>query len=164
MNPRIHRLHIDFQRMQELERNSPYVKIDQTTGNPPEIYVLHLTCKGIISLHNNKPDFSASHKIAVSLDKEYPRCNPHLTMITSVFHPNIYSSGIIDVGAWFPYMLLSDVIVQVIRLIRYEYFDTWSPSNRAALIWAVNNRHLFPLEDAQIVRPDTIDNVGRSFG
>lgn len=156
MNPRFRRLNRDLEDLRELEARSPFVTIQAMDGTPPEKYVLHLTCKGITKLNRGTPVYSSSHQLGIHLHNEYPRRLPQFEMLTPVYHPNIAQSGQVCIGdegdhGWAPGMKLSDVIVRIIEIIRYENIGLGSPFNVPAAHWAQKNQYLFPLESSQIV-------------
>lgn len=157
LNPRLRRLRIDYERMRDLEARSPYMAIEQATGDPADNYLIHLTCKGIASIAQQRPRYSHSHRLSISLGGSYPREMPLLEMLTPLYHPNISSLGLIDLGGYSLTMTLTDIVVKVIRIIRFEHFNPHSAFQRSAAEWATENQHLFPLERNQIVREDNID-------
>ena len=165
MDPRIDRLRQDYVNMKELAARSEFVSIEQKEGDPPEKYVLHLTCKGIQRVNaDGSPVITESFFLSVELHDEYPRQGPLfqiLADITPVFHPNIANSGAVCYGdegeqGWAPSMALTDVVVRIIRMIRYQNFGLESVWNEKAAEWAKENMEMFPLDERQIVRRDSI--------
>ncbi len=164
MNPRLNRLRNDYKKMQDLAARSPFVTIEATEGDPPETYVLHLTCKGITQLDSNKqPIYSASHRLRIELNEEYPRKAPNFDMLTPVYHPNIGSGGMVCIGdqgdhGYSPAMRLDDLVVRIIRMIRYQKYEPKSYFNKFAADWAKveENQQLFPLETTQIIGEELI--------
>lgn len=173
MNPRLNRLKRDYEKLQELAARSPFVTIHSTEGNPPEKYILHLTCKGIREIAANQmPIFSESHYLSIDLHDNYPRKGPRFQILaekTPVVHPNITANGQICIGdagdhGWSPAMGLDDIIIRIIQMIRYENVGLKSAFNWEAAKWAAKNQQLFPLDTRQIVGEELleitlIDNV-----
>jgi hypothetical protein len=80
-------------------------------------------------------------------------------MVTPVWHPNIATSGDVcygDLGdhGWASGLKISDLVIRVFEMIRYENMGENSAFNSAAAVWAVNHRYLFPLEKGQILFRD----------
>ena len=50
-------------------------------------------------------------------------------------------------------MGLDDLVVRIIKIIRYENFSLTSVLNDPAVLWARRNMELFPLDTTQIVGP-----------
>ncbi|MBP8949651.1 MAG: hypothetical protein KBG73_12485 [Candidatus Promineofilum sp.] len=158
-NPRIKRLQRDYQKLVELASSSPFVHIEQAMGQPPNKYVIRLTCRGITTIDGSgRPVFSNNHLLAVDLHNEYPRRGPLFNMLTPVWHPNIgHGPGgwvcIGDAGdhGYSPAMGLDDLIVRIIEIIRYENYTPGSAANGLARDWVSHQpKTMFPLETAQI--------------
>ncbi len=156
MNPRLNRLKNDYEKMQELAARSSFVTIEKTEGNPPDKYVLHLTCKGIRELRNGKPIYSESHRLHINLNSNYPSGKPIFEMKTPVVHPNIASSGNVCIGKFSPAMRLDDVVIRAIKIIRYEKMDLEDSYGGTVKRWASENQHLFPLDERQILDEEVI--------
>lgn len=163
MNPRMRRLQRDYEKLQDLAARSKFVSIQATEGNPPEKYVLKLTCKGIAKLNSrNQPRYSRSHLLGIALTRNYPRKPPHFKVTTPIFHPNIGQSGTVCIGdegdhGYAPSMGLDDLIIRIVEIIRYENTGLDSPFNIYAAGWAERNQCLFPLEDSQIVGEELLE-------
>lgn len=163
MNPRFNRLKRDHEKLKALAARSPFVTINGFLGNPPDKYVLHLSCKGISNITpQSKPIFSNSFLLGIHLHGEYPRKGPEFQIFTDktpIFHPNIATNGLICYGdagdhGWKPSMGLDDVVVRIIQMIRYENKSLTSAHNLEAAAWAAKNSGLFPLDERQILGPE----------
>jgi len=156
-NPRLNRLRRDHEKMLELVERSSIISIERAEGKPPHTYYLHLTCAGVRKVRGDGlPVISKSHQLVVHLHDQYPRRIPTLQMLTPVFHPNIGQSGTICIGddgdhGYAPSMGLDDLVVRIVRIIRYENYSLQSVLNTPAERWAAANAHLFPLGTKQIV-------------
>jgi len=169
-NPRFNRLTAEYNKLQELDLRSAFVEILQMEGNPPETYILALTCKGITSIDpsSKQPIFSEKHRLKIELPATYPRHKPDFIMLTPVWHPNIGASGNVCIGdigdhGYAPAMGLDDLVIRIIEMIRYENYNPKSAFNLGAAQWSLEHRDLFPLDTRQIleelVEIDIIDDI-----
>ncbi len=163
MNPRLNRLKADCEKIKELERRSPFVKVIKTKGDPPTEYTLRLTCKGMTSLSSGRPVYSEAHDLKIILPVAYPRVQPELAMLSPIFHPNFNGQTICIGHSYSPSMGLDDLVVVIIQMIRYENYNPESAYNSAAVEWAKNNRNKIPLDKRQIIEEDVqikiLDNI-----
>lgn len=157
-NPRVKRLQNDYDKMRALESSSQYVTIEGTDGNPPDKYVVQLTCRSITSINGSQPVYGSFHRMGIDLHTDYPRKGPLVVMLTSVFNPNVFGNGVVCIGdkgdhGWAPSMGLDDLVVRVIETLRYEpeTVNPNSPANGIAADWMKRqNGNMFPLETGQI--------------
>lgn len=156
---RLRRLENDYERMKKLRHLSPF--IDFTAyGKPlenPQKYEVTFRCKGLI-WKNAGPVFSVHHQVEIYLQSEYPTSQPHLKWLTPIFHPNILGSdyghsGTVCIGKWTPSMFLCDLCIKVGEMIQYKNYDTLSPLNTKAAVWADENRHLLPVDKRDLLKP-----------
>ena len=164
MNPRIRRLHADYEGLKEFAARSGIVSIETVEGNPPERYVMHLNCIGIERLDKSgKPEFTNSHRLEVQLHDNYPSRKPLINMLSKIYHPNISARGTVCIGdtgdhGYAPSMKLADLVMRIVEMVRYENVGLESPFNVEAKKWAAKNMHLFPLDESQIVsEPELAD-------
>ena len=153
-NPHLKRLVTDYNKLRELEARSPYVRILNTMGDPPTVYEIFLSCKGISRLNNGRPEYSEAHRLKITLHPEYPRNAPRFEMLTDVWHPNVSASRTVCIGKYAPSMGLDDLVIRIIEIIRYENIGLDSPFNSSAAAWARSHNNLFPLDKRQIVLED----------
>ena len=158
LDPHRSRLSADYTKLKELQTNSPFVEVLESTGMPPDKYVVLLKCKGITHLDAaGMPVYSEMHRLKIELPSTYPRNIPVLQMLTPVWHPNINSEqGWICMGhegerGYAPSMSLEDLVVRIIQIIRYENYSREAYLNVSAFEWAKRNSHLFPLDASPII-------------
>lgn len=163
--PRVRRLQSDFNKLQELDSRSPYIKIKSTEGEPPEKYIVELRCKGISKLDsNNNPVYADTFNLVIQLQHDYPSKAPLFEILaeqTPIYHPNIGAGGLVCIGdagdhGWSPALSLDDVVIRIIQMIRYENVGFESPFNMFANEWAQKNTHLFPLDTTHIITEDSV--------
>ena len=158
INPRLNRLQAEYEKIRELAERSEFVRILEVEGNPPEKYLLQLTCNGISGLDGQQmPVYSEDHRLVIYLPPEFPRKGPVFQMMSPVWHPNIAQNGQVCYGdegdhGYSPSMGLDDLVIRIINMIRYENMGLDSAFNLLAAHWARRNQNLFPLDTSQIVQ------------
>ncbi len=139
-SPRIRRLRNDRKAMEKLRSESTIIDFD-VTGEPATKYTIRFYGKGLW-----RPNGSSSvlarelHEVRIVLGAAYPRMMPELNWNSPIFHPNISASGVVCLGGygthWVPSLSLDELCEMLWDMIRYENFDTESPYNREAALWA----------------------------
>jgi len=149
-SPRDRRLNSDFQSVQTLTEESTIFSFE-ANGTPPQKYRLIFSGSGfwrdrygVISVINH-------HEVLVELGAAYPRMVPNLAWQTPIFHPNISNNGVVCLGGygthWVPSLTLSEMCTMLWDMIRYKNFDTESPYNREAALWAKTQTDFrFPID------------------
>ena len=152
--PRERRLNSDFRSVQQLQEQSTIFSF-QATGNPPQKYRLVFKGAGFQRDRNGVITVSQHHEVLVELGAAYPRMIPNLAWQTPIFHPNISNNGVVCLGGygthWVPSLTLSEMCTMLWDMIRYKNFDSDSPYNREAAMWAkVQNDFQFPIDQRSI--------------
>ena len=153
-SPRDRRLNSDFQSVQQLQDESTIFSF-QATGNPPQKYRLIFTGAGFQRDRHGTIIVSPHHEVLVELGAAYPRMVPNLAWQTPIFHPNISNNGVVCLGGygthWVPSLTLSEMCTMLWDMIRYKNFDSESPYNREAAMWAkVQTAFEFPIDSRSI--------------
>lgn len=165
MNPRIRRLQADYASLQDLAARSDLITIDEVEGNPPERYVITINCVSIDRVDKRgNPNYTYSHRLQIQLHDTYPSRKPFLMMLSKVYHPNISARGTVCIGnegdqGYAPSMKLADLVLRIVKMLRFENVGLESPFNLDAKKWAQKNMHRFPLDSAQIVTESELDIV-----
>lgn len=154
-SPRERRLNSDFQSVQTLTEESTIFSF-HGSGDPPQKY--RLIFKGAGFKRDRKTGLisvSHHHEVLVELGAAYPRMVPNLAWQTPVFHPNISNNGVVCLGGygthWVPSLTLSEMCTMLWDMIRYKNFDTESPYNREAALWAKTQTDFaFPIDPRSI--------------
>ncbi len=154
-SPRDRRLSSDFQSVQVLQQESTIFSY-QASGKPPQRY--RLTFDGIgfkRDAGTGRISVCDHHEVLVELGAAYPRMVPNLAWQTPVFHPNISNNGVVCLGGygthWVPSLTLSEMCTMLWDMIRYKNFDSESPYNREAALWAKQQTDfVFPIDTRSI--------------
>ena len=153
-SPRQRRLKADWAAVQKLSKESDIFSF-RASGRPPQQYRLIFDGNGVALNRQGRVVLQQRHEVLVELGAAYPRMIPNLTWQTPIFHPNISVNGVVCLGGygthWVPSLTLDQMAIMLWDMIRYKNFDTESPYNRDAAIWARNPAGFtFPLDDRSI--------------
>ena len=127
----------------------------EARGRPAERYRLFFEGIGVFRRDSNTIEVRESHEVLVDLGAAYPRMVPNLAWQTPIFHPNISNNGVVCLGGygthWVPSLTLSELCTMLWDMIRYKNFDTESPYNREAAMWAkTQSTYRFPIDNRSI--------------
>jgi len=159
-SPRIRRLLLDEQVLDDRLRNWPLIQITGKAGIPPEVYRFTYNIRGLFVSPAGEILERAQHVLEVNLSLGYPRRAPQCRMLTPVFHPNFDESMVCTGDFWAAAERLDDLIVRLGRMIAYQEYNTKSPLNGLAAKWAAQNVHLLPI-DARVISPPSPGNPER---
>jgi len=151
-SPRIRRLLLDEQILEDRLRDWPLIQITGKAGMPPEVYRFTYNIRGLFVSGAGEILERDQHVLEVNLSLGYPRRAPQCRMLTPVFHPNFDESMVCTGDFWAASERLDDLIVRLGRMIAYQEYNTKSPLNGLAAKWAAQNVHLLPI-DARIISP-----------
>jgi ubiquitin-protein ligase len=153
LSPRIRRLKLDYDQLQQRFAGWPLIQITGTAGMPPEVYRFVYHLKGLFVAPNGEIQERAMHHLEVNLSLGYPRRAPQCRMLTPVFHPNFDEATVCIGDFWAASEGLDDLIVRIGRMIAYQEFNTKSPLNGLAAKWSEQHAHLFPVDARDIAPP-----------
>ena len=153
-SPRDRRLNSDFRSVQQLQAESTIFSFE-ATGDPPQKYRLVFKGAGFQRDRHGLITVSEHHEVLVELGAAYPRMIPNLAWQTPTFHPNISNNGVVCLGGygthWVPSLTLSEMCTMLWDMIRYKNFDSESPYNREAALWAkMQSDFTFPVDSRSI--------------
>jgi ubiquitin-protein ligase len=154
-SPRDRRLNADYQSVEQLQAESSIFSF-HAGGNPPHRYRLSFHGAGFQrDAKTGRVVVSERHEVLVELGAAYPRMVPNLAWQTPIFHPNISNNGVVCLGGygthWVPSLTLSEMSTMLWDMIRYKNFDTESPYNREAALWAKQQTEFkFPIDSRSI--------------
>jgi len=153
LSPRIRRLKLDYDQLQQRFAGWPLIQITGTAGMPPEAYRFVYHLKGLFVAPNGEIQERAVHHLEVSLSLGYPRRAPQCRMLTPVFHPNFDEATVCIGDFWAASEGLDDLIIRIGRMIAYQEYNTKSPLNGLAAKWSEQHAHLFPVDARDIAPP-----------
>lgn len=153
LSPRIRRLKLDYESLQQRFAGWPVVRIVGTAGMPPEIYRFQYTLKGLYVAADGSILERNEHLLEVNLSLGYPRRAPQCRMLTPVFHPNFDDSSVCVGDFWAASESLDDLVIRIGRMIAYQEYNTKSPLNGLAAKWAAQNGQLLPVDPRPVAPP-----------
>ena len=153
LSPRIRRLKLDHDLLQQRFAGWPLIQITGTAGMPPEVYRFVYHVKGLFVAPNGEIQERAMHHLEVNLSLGYPRRAPQCRMLTPVFHPNFDEATVCIGDFWAASEGLDDLIIRIGRMIAYQEYNTKSPLNGLAAKWSEQHAHLFPVDARDITPP-----------
>jgi ubiquitin-protein ligase len=153
LSPRIRRLKLDHDLLQQRFAAWPLIQITGTAGMPPEVYRFVYHVKGLFVAGNGEIQERAMHHLEVNLSLGYPRRAPQCRMLTPVFHPNFDEATVCIGDFWAASEGLDDLIIRIGRMIAYQEYNTKSPLNGLAAKWTEQHAHLFPVDARDIAPP-----------
>jgi ubiquitin-protein ligase len=153
MSPRIRRLALDYEKLQQRFGSWPLIAMTGTAGMPPEYYRFSYALRGLYVDAGGRILERTEHVLEVNLSLGYPRRAPQCRMLTPVFHPNFDDVSVCIGDFWAASEGLDDLIVRVGRMIAYQEYNTKSPLNGLAARWAAEHANLLPVDAREIAPP-----------
>lgn len=152
-SPRIRRLMLDEQVLQQVFADWPPIEITGRAGIPAEIYRITYHLRGLYVSQENEILERNFHLLEINLTLGYPRRAPQCRMLTPVFHPNFDDSMVCIGDFWAASEGLDDLIIRIGRMIAYQEYNTKSPLNGLAAKWAAQNQQLLPVDGRAMAPP-----------
>ncbi len=148
---RVRRLLSDAELMQKTFASHPHIRIDATTGDPPEVYRIAFHVKSLTRDAKGRPVPLNEHLAEVQLGADYPRLPPVCKMLTPVFHPNIDESHICIGDHWTAGERLIDLVTRIAEMLAYQAYNIRSPLDGEAAMWADLNGTKLPTDPRPMV-------------
>ena len=153
-SPRLRRLLADYEGISRLRSESTILDFE-SSAEPPQKYRLKFSGTGICRDSRNRIKVTDHHECLIEFGAAYPRLVPNLAWQTPIFHPNISNNGVVCLGGygthWAPSLTLAELCGMLWDMVRYKNFDTESPYNREAAIWAkTQNDFALPIDSRSI--------------
>lgn len=149
---RMRRLRADHEKLTELVRRHPRLRLVEARGEPPERYQIEFRVRGLRQKGDELLEVD-SHLVEISLPRDYPRSAPLCRMLTPVFHPNIAPHAICIGDHWSAGEPLASIVTRIGEMIAYQSYNTKSPLNGEAAKWTDGNLARLPLDPVSMV-PD----------
>ncbi len=121
---------------------------------PPEKYHVTYFVNGIYLLPDGRIETLARHEVEITLHADYPRYKPICKILTPIWHPNFRDGQICIGDIWGAGESLSDIIINIGDMIQYKSWNSYSPLSADAAQWAMENKHLFPVGNAELYIAD----------
>ncbi|MBI3926618.1 MAG: hypothetical protein HY319_13840 [Armatimonadetes bacterium] len=151
MGPRLRRLRADYNNVYHSFQQHPYIRLLGVDGNPPEKYLFEFHVSGLVPDAKGAAAMGAVHRAEVYLPADYPRRPPFARMVTPVFHPNIDPQKICIGDHWSAGQSLAQLVVQIGEMICFQSYNTKSPLNAEAAVWAQENAAKLPLQKVDLM-------------
>lgn len=149
VGPRLRRLEADNRRVSEVFVQHPSIHLVRAEGSPPDRYLFQFDVAGLVP-EGESFAVKHEHRAEVFLPLDYPRCAPFCRMITPVFHPNIDAQKICIGDHWSAGQSLIELVTRIGEMICFQSYNTKSPLNAKAAVWAEQNLARLPLERADL--------------
>ena len=153
LSPRIRRLKLDYEQLQQRLAGWPLILIAGTAGLPPELYRFQYLIRGLYVGQGGAILERSEHLLEVNLSLGYPRRAPQCRMLTPVFHPNFDDSSVCIGDFWAASEGLDDLIIRIGRMIAYQEYNTKSPLNGLAARWAAEHPEFLPIDPRELAPP-----------
>ena len=150
MSVRMRRIASDWEQIQRDFAGHKNIVITPVGTEPPEKYHVTYYVNGIYLLPDGKIETLSRHEVEITLHSEYPRYKPICKIMTPIWHPNFRDGQICIGDIWGAGESLTDIIVNIGDMIQYKSWNSYSPLSADAAQWAMENRHLFPIGNAEL--------------
>jgi len=154
MSVRMRRIASDWEQIQRDFTGHKNIVITPVGTEPPEKYHVTYFVNGIYLLPDGKIETLSRHEVEITLHSDYPRYKPICKILTPIWHPNFRDGQICIGDIWGAGESLSDIIVNIGDMIQYKSWNSYSPLSADAAQWAMENRHLFPIGNAELYMAD----------
>lgn len=149
------RLRAELEGLKSLKRQSSIFDFEYE-GDPPEMFTVTFSGKGIVGLANDEPEFTHSHQVQIQMAYLYPSREPDLKWLTPVFHPNVSNSGFVDMDdiglVWSRELSVEIICERLWDVIRLAHLDLETSSQIEAKGWYKNRLNLKLPIDARPLR------------
>jgi ubiquitin-protein ligase len=137
----------DVIKLRELaSRSNGRIELIKLLGQPTSEIQLKLNFKTAPNQDYpaKRQDYTA---VSIQLSSRYPFEAPTATITTPIFHPNVFSSGRVCLGAkWIPTQGLDLLVEKLVQIVTYDVtiLNADSPANSTALSWYRKAVQQFP--------------------
>lgn len=156
---RMRRLASDYEEVKKNFAGHRNIIVTPIGEEPPEKYHVTYFVNGIYLLPDGSIQCLGRHEVEITLHADYPRYKPICRILTPIWHPN-FKDGQICIGdIWGAGESLSDIIVNIGEMIQYKSWNSFSPLSSEAAKWAIENKHMFPVGNAELFYADYTQSV-----
>ena len=154
MTARMRRLASDWEQVRKDFTGHQNIVVTPIGEEPPEKYHVTYFVNGIYLLPDGRIETLARHEVEITLHADYPRYKPICKILTPIWHPNFRDGQICIGDIWGAGESLSDIIINIGDMIQYKSWNSYSPLSADAAQWAMENKHLFPIGNAELYIAD----------
>lgn len=150
MDARLRRISSDYEQIKKDFAGHKYITVTPIEGDPPEKYHVTYFVNGIYLLPDGRIETQSRHEVEITLHSEYPRYKPICKILTPIWHPNFRDGQICIGDIWGAGESLTDIIINIGDMIQYKSWNSYSPLSADAAAWAMDNKYLFPVGNAEL--------------
>lgn len=151
---RMQRLEQEYEQLNALHQRNGLICVLAAEGLPPEHYIIRFRCRGIAEIDiQGKPKITQDHRVELILTVDYPRIRPLMRWMTPIFHPNFDGAGNVCIKEWYPQQTLADLCEVLGEMVQYKNYNTTSPLNMIAAMWAIKHRAELPVDNRSLIEP-----------
>lgn len=151
---RMRRIAADWEQIKQEFTGHKYIQVTPIGPEPPEKYHVTYFVTGIYMQPNGKVEKLDRHEVEITLHSDYPRYKPLCKILTPIWHPNFRDGQICIGDIWGAGESLSDIIINIGDMIQYKSWNSYSPLSAEAAQWAINNKQMFPVGNADLHKAD----------
>jgi predicted Zn finger-like uncharacterized protein len=150
---RLRRLTADYEKLYDYVERHRKLKLLEAVGDPPERYQIEYRIASLRQVDGELQTVK-SHRIEITLPRNYPRTAPQCRMLTPIFHPNIAPHAICVGDHWSAGEPLWSIVARIGEMIAYQSYNVKSPLNGEAARWAQEHQDELPLDSVVMILDD----------
>ena len=148
---RLRRLQNDWDEMQAIDQQNGLIYVIDSAGDPPEHYLVGFRCRGVAEIDaQDQPVLRDQHRVELLLTPQYPRIRPIMYWLTPIYHPNFDGQGGVCIEKWYSQQTVAELCVALAEMVQYKNYNTTSPLNLDAAMWAMRHRNELPIDDRNL--------------
>jgi ubiquitin-protein ligase len=147
---RLRRLTADYEKLYDYVERHRRLKLLDAVGDPPERYQIEYRIASLRQVDGELQTVK-SHRIEITLPRNYPRTAPQCRMLTPIFHPNIAPHAICVGDHWSAGEPLWSIVARIGEMIAYQSYNVKSPLNGEAARWALEHEDELPLDSVVMI-------------
>jgi ubiquitin-protein ligase len=148
------RLEQEFEAMTAMHERNGLVHVIAAFGNPPEHYIIGFRCRGVERVGpDQEPVIRQEHRLELQLTVDFPRLRPLIYWHTPIYHPNFNDNGHVCIVEWYAKQTLPQLCEAIAEMVQYKIYDTTSPLNMDAALWAMYYRNKLPIDPRNLFDP-----------
>lgn len=154
MDARLRRIASDYEQIKKDFAGHKNIVVTPIGDEPPQKYHVTYYVNGIYLQPDGRIETLGRHEVEIELHSEYPRYKPICKIQTPIWHPNFRDGQICIGDIWGAGESLTDIIINIGDMIQYKSWNSYSPLSVDAAVWAMDNKHLFPVGNVDLYIAD----------